>query len=257
MKQYPSIFFAVAASFVAFTALAADIKVNGKTIPDEEVRIALAERMASGVPESDALRNALREQLIARELFAQEARKAKLDKSTDTVARQRMAREEVLARQYQAQYLAQHAPTDAQVRAAYDGIKQRAGDREFHVRQIFVATEEEAKAALARLTAGEKFDALVKALSKDESSREKGGDLGWLSPLQLQPQVIGAIKGLQAGQVSAPVKGQNGWHVIRLDEARPFALPAFEQLAPQIHRDLTRRALEQHLAELRKAASIQ
>ena len=238
------------------SSFAADIKINGKTIPDDELSLLLAERQAAGVAPSPALTNAAREQLISRELFAQEARNAKLDKSADTATRMRMAREEVLARQYQAYYIAQHPPGDAEMRAAYDAIKQKAGTTEYRVRQIFVASEDEAKSVLGRLGAGEKFEALAAALSRDDASRARGGELGWLNALQLQPAMIGVVTGLKAGQVSPPVKGQNGWHLIRLDETRPFVLPPFDQLAPQIRRDLSRRALEMHLADLRKKASV-
>ncbi len=236
---------------------AGKIQVNDETIPADEINLLLAERQASGAADKPALEKAVREQLIARELFAQQARKAKLDKTKAFATKLRMAKEEMLAREYQQQYVAQHPPAEADLRSAYAGIRQRAGDTAYHVRQIFVPTEDEAKAVIGRLEKGESFDTLATTLSKDDGSRARGGDLGWLTPLQLQPGVIPVVTALKKGEFThAPVKGQNGWHVIRVDNTRPFAPPTYEQLLPQLQQELSRRMLQAHLLALRKRATV-
>ena len=233
------------------------IVVNDTLIPAEELELLLAERRAGGATITPELKNALREQLISRELFVQEARKARLDKSQEFVTKARMAREELLARLYQTQYIARYQPSEAEMKATYAAIKQRAGNTEYHLRQIFVPTEDEAKTAVTKLAAGDKFDVLATGLSKDGGTREKGGDLGWLTPLQLQPYVISAVTALKKGEFTrSPLKGRDGWHVILVEDTRAYSLPSYEQMAPQLKRDLSRRAIEAHLAELRKSAAV-
>lgn len=220
-----------------------------------ELDLLLAERKAAGQPDTPELRNALREVMINRDLLVSAARKANLDKSPAMQTRLRMAEKEILARQYEAAYAAQHAPTEAQLKTAYETVKQRAGNVEYHVRQIFVAKEDEAKALVARLGKGEPFADLARSQSQDTSTRANGGDLGWLTPLTLQSFVAGTVSRLKKGEyTTTPVKGANGWHVILVEDTRPFTLASFDKVEAELRRNLTRQILVAHLIELRKQA---
>lgn len=235
----------------------AAVKVNGVAIPDAEARILLEDRRAAGATDSPALLNAVRNQLVGRELFAQQARKLGLDKDPVVLARIRMSAEEMLARAYQQDYIAKNSPTEEQVRKEYDGTRQRAGDKEFHLRQLVLATEDEAKAVIARLRGGESLQSMA-ALSRDEGSRNRGGDLGWVAVGTLLPQFAEAAQKLAKGQHTAqPIKSAAGWHVLLLEEQRPFAMPPYDtKIQTQIRQALARQALAAHLAELTKAAKI-
>lgn len=232
--------------------------VNGVAIPQVEARIILEERRASGATDSPALQNAVRNQLIGRELFAQQARKLGLDRDPAVQARIRMGNEEILARAYQQDYIARNPPTEEQLRKEYDSTKQRSGDKEFHLRQIVLATEDEAKGVIARLRSGESLQSLA-TQSRDESSRNRGGDLGWISPGNLLPQFAEAVQKLNKGQYTAqPVRSPAGWHVLLLEEQRPFTMPPYDaRMQAQIRQGLSRQALAAHLAELTKAAKIE
>lgn len=232
--------------------------VNGVAIPQVEARIILEERRASGATDSPALQNAVRNQLIGRELFAQQARKLGLDRDPAVQARIRMGNEENLARAYQQDYIARNPPTEEQLRKEYESTKLRSGDKEFHLRQVVLATEDEAKGVIARLRSGESLQSLA-TQSRDESSRNRGGDLGWISPGNLLPQFAEAVQKLNKGQYTAqPVKSAAGWHVILLEEQRPFTMPPYDaRMQAQIRQALSRQALAAHLAELTKAAKIE
>lgn len=215
----------------------------------------LAQRKAAGVPDTPELHAALRELLAGRDLLVAAARKAKLDKSPAVQTRIRMAEKDVLAHQYETFYAARHPPTEAQLKAAYETVKQRAGDTEYHVRQIFVAREEDAQAIVARLDKGEAFADLARSQSQDAATRGNGGDLGWLTPLSLQPFVVDTVSRLKKGEyTTAPVKSANGWHVILMEDTRPFKLADYDKLLPELRRNLTRQILAAHLNELRKQA---
>ena len=234
------------------------LSVNGVAIPEIEARIAIADRRAAGVADSPALQNAVRNQLVARELFAQQARSQGLDKDKMLSARLRMAREELLARAYEQDYLAKHPPTDDQVRKEYDSIKSRSGNKEFHLRQVVLETEDEAKGVITRLRGGESLQSLA-TLSRDEGSRARGGDLGWLTQGNLQPQFAEVVLKLGKGQYTQqPVKGPAGWHVILVEEQRPFAMPPYdEKIQARLRQELARQALAARLAEMMKTAKVE
>lgn len=232
--------------------------VNGVAIPQIEARVLAGDRRAAGATDGPELRTAVRNQLVGRELFAQQARRLGLDKDPAVQARLRMAGEEVVARAYQQDYLAKNQPTEEQVRKEYDTVKQRSGDREFHLRQIVLASEDEAKGVVARLRGGETLASLA-GQSRDEASRNRGGDLGWIAAGNLLPQFAEAVQKLAKGQYTAqPVKSPAGWHVLLLEDQRPFAMPPYDaRMQAQIRQSLARQALSAHLAELTKAAKIE
>lgn len=232
--------------------------VNGVAIPQIEARVLAGDRRAAGATDGPELRTAVRNQLVGRELFAQQARRLGLDKDPAVQARLRMAGEEVVARAYQQDYLAKNQPTEEQVRKEYDTVKQRSGDREFHLRQIVLASEDEAKGVVARLRGGETLASLA-GQSRDEASRNRGGDLGWIAAGNLLPQFAEAVQKLAKGQYTAqPVKSPAGWHVLLLEDQRPFAMPPYDaRMQAQIRQSLARQALSAHMAELTKAAKIE
>lgn len=233
------------------------LHVNGVAIPEIDAKIAISDRQNAGQQNTPALQNLVRNQLIARELFAQQARKAGLDKNAVLLARQRMAHEELLARAYQEEFLSRNKPDDAAVRKEYEALKARGGDKEYRIRHILTASEEDAKVLLVRLKTGERF-AEVAAQSTEEASRGNGGDIGWQTPLSLQPQFVDVVTALAKGQFTQqPVKGPGGWHLIQVDDIRPFTMPAFDdKVQGQLRAALTRRVLDAHLAELAKTAKV-
>jgi len=75
---------------------------------------------------------------------------------------------------------------------------------QLNLRYILVATEEDAKAALTRVENGEDFTAVAKEVSTDATTRERGGDLGWVPTLGL-PADIASLTSMSPGQTSQPI----------------------------------------------------
>ena len=231
---------------------------------DKEVKQVLSELPATDSVAGALRERSVREQIITRKLFAQEGRKAKLDKTDSFSIRERMTSEQLLAQDYQKYYIEQHPPSEADVRALYEELKGRAGQTAYHVRQIFVTSESEANLVIASLGINKdediatKFAALAKAFSKDEATRNQGGDLGWLTPLQLQPQVVDTVTALKKGEFTrTPLKGSDGWHVILVEDLQPYTLDAFEKLKPQLQNQAARQKLLTHLSRLREQTQMQ
>jgi parvulin-like peptidyl-prolyl isomerase len=85
-------------------------------------------------------------------------------------------------------------------------------------RHILVADEDAAKKVVERVKGGESFDTVAAEVSTDGSNKDKGGDLGWFGKGMMVSEFETAAYALKVGEISAPVKTQFGWHVIRLDD---------------------------------------
>ena len=96
--------------------------------------------------------------------------------------------------------------------------------RQILLRPGELLSEDEARLRLEqlreRVLAGEPFEALARAHSEDAASAARGGDMGWLAPAELPPQVAEAIRGLAPGEVSRPFRTPAGWHLVQLVERR-------------------------------------
>jgi peptidyl-prolyl cis-trans isomerase C len=90
-----------------------------------------------------------------------------------------------------------------------------------HLRHLVVKTEDEAKSALARINGPETFDAVVKSVSLDTSTKDQGGDLGTVSRSQLDAAFGTAAFEAAKGATFGPVQTKNGWHVGLVEEITP------------------------------------
>lgn len=103
-----------------------------------------------------------------------------------------------------------------------------------------------------RISAGEDFAALAKAESQDVGSAADGGDLGFSGEGENLPEFEEALNGLQVGQVSAPVRTEYGWHLIKLLDLKTPNAPAFDALKPEIERELKAQQVEQLFVDASK-----
>lgn len=241
--------FAQAALLAASFALTAPLAfaqniavVNGKGVPKARVDAMLEQILKSpqqpGTPpmaRTPELEQKVKDEIVLREIYIQEAERLGLQRSADYKAQMDLARQSILIRALFADAESRLGATDAEARAEYERIKSANGDKEYRARHILVEKEEEAKALIAQLKAGGKFEDLAKKNSKDPGSAENGGDLEWASPGNYVPEFSAAMTKLQKGQVTqAPVKSQFGFHVIKLEDVRAVEFPAFEEVKEQI-----------------------
>ncbi len=144
----------------------------------------------------------------------------------------------------------------ADIQAEYDKFKAQAGDKEYHARHILVEKEDDAKAIIAKLKAGGKFEELAKQ-SKDPGSAANGGDLDWAAPSAYVKPFSDAMIALQKGQVTeTPVKSQFGYHVIKLEDVRAAKVPTLEEVKGQIAETLQQQKLQVFQQDLRKKATV-
>jgi peptidyl-prolyl cis-trans isomerase C len=232
--------------------------VNGKAIPTSRVEDAVKQLVAAGQgQDSPQLRMAIKQEMIAREVLMQEAIKQGYDKKPEVKAALDNARQAIVVNQLARDYITKNPVTDAEVKAEYDRFKAQTGDKEYHVRHILLDNEADAKAVIAKIKGGAKFEELAKQ-SKDTGTANNGGDLDWAAPSSFPPEFAAGFTGLQKGAVSQnPVKTANGFHVIKLDDVRAAKLPSLDEVKPQIQDALAQKKLADYREQMVKKAKVQ
>ncbi len=232
--------------------------VNGKPVPSSRVEALKQQVERSGRPVTPEILAQIKEELIAREIFMQEARKRGLETSEDYKAQIELARQSLLIRELFASFQKKNPVTDAEIKAEYDKFVAANGGKEYRARHILVEKEDEAKSLIADIKKGAKFEDLAKKASKDPGSGANGGDLDWANAASYVPEFSNAMIKLEKGQMTdAPVKSQFGFHIIRVDDVREAQLPKLEEVKPQITQQLTQSKLAKYQDDLRAKAKVQ
>jgi len=231
--------------------------VNGKPVPSSRADVMIKQMAAQGQKDTPQLRTMVKEELINREILIQEADKLGLGALPDVKNQVEIARQAIVIRALVADFVKKHPISDAEIKAEYDKFKAQAGDKEYHARHILVEKEDDAKAIIAKLKAGAKFEDLAKQ-SKDPGSAANGGDLDWATPASFVKPFSDAMVALKKGEFSqTPVKTQYGYHVLKLEDTRPAKIPTLEEVKPKIEESLQQKKLQEYQQALRSKAKIQ
>ena len=238
------------------TALAQNIAtVNGKTVPKARLDTLLAQAAKAGQPVTPEQQQQAKDQVVLREIFAQEAEKRGIPQSADFRAQMELARQSIMIRELFADYSKKHPVSDDAAKIEYDKFKAQSSGTEYRARHILVEKEDEAKALIVKLKAGAKFEDLAKESSKDTGSGANGGDLDFAKPESYVPEFGAAMAKLKKGEMTdVAVKTQFGYHIIRLDDTREANFPAFDDVKGQIKQRLEQLQMQTFQDELRKKA---
>ncbi|MBL8573224.1 MAG: peptidylprolyl isomerase [Hyphomicrobiaceae bacterium] len=232
-------------------------KVDGVEITDADAQAA-AEDLGAALPQhlQGPQREAyLVEYLIDAKLVARHAEKEKFGEGPDFARKLEFQRQKIMMEALLTK-VAKDATSDEALRKVYEeALKAQKPEEEAHARHILVPTEDEAKAVVKRLEGGEDFVKVATEVSKDPGS--PGGDLGWFTREKMVPEFSEAAFKLEKGKLSAPIKSQFGWHVIRLEDKRQKPFPGFDQVKDQVERYVQQKAQAELIMKLREGAKIE
>jgi peptidyl-prolyl cis-trans isomerase C len=232
--------------------------VNGKAVPKTRLE-ALSQQIArSGRQVTPEMEVQIKDEVIAREIFIQEAQKLGYETTEDFKTQMELARQTLLIRELFASYQKANPVTDVEIKAEYDKFAASNSGKEYKARHILVEKEDQAKAIIAQLKKGGKFEEIAKKSSKDPGSGAKGGDLDWAGAGNYVPEFSAAMTQLAKGKTTeTPVKTQFGYHIIRLDDVRDAQLPKFDDVKPQISQQLQQQKMAKYQEELRAKAKVE
>jgi peptidyl-prolyl cis-trans isomerase C len=213
--------------------------------------------------------------LIRFEVMAKEAQKRGYDKDPEVirVMKQQMI-SKFLQKDFESKLKVEDVP-DADVEKYYNGHPDEFNQKDqVRVSQILVKDKAKADKVLAEVKASPKLPAgtdqqkpfrdLVTKYSEDEDSKARGGDLLFLDKDSIQvpkPVVEAAFALKEVGDVSAPIKTEKGFHILKLTQKRPgFSRPIAEvkrQIQQRLFRDIRTKALDDFYAEMKKKTKVE
>jgi peptidyl-prolyl cis-trans isomerase C len=210
-----------------------------------------------GDPNSPEARNALTNELVNQALLMQEAEKQKLDSDPQFTLQMEMIRRNMLASAAIRKLIMENAPSEEAIQQEYEQIiAAQEGKKEYKARHILVDSQEQASSIIENLNEGGDFAALAAEYSSD-STKAKGGELGWVGSDVVPPDFTAALAGLEKGKYTEqPVQTSYGWHVIMLEDSRDVTPPALEEMRPQLTQQVQGRMLNDYLAKLRQEAEV-
>ena len=237
------------------------LTVNGTKITSAQVDQWVSVSVSEGVKDTPELRQSILNDLVLREAVTQDVKKTGLLSKGNNAFKIKMAEQNAMMDIWFAQYFADHPVTNDDVRAVYDKQAELSKDpknsKEYLVAQIVVANEAEGTELIKQINGGTSFVELAKTKSLDQNSAQQGGVVGWVLPTQLAPPVNDIVPNLAKGKVTQnPVKTANGWHVIKVDDIRPFVMPTFDQAKNTIAQSLIQQKRQETVNALMQSTKI-
>jgi parvulin-like peptidyl-prolyl isomerase len=210
--------------------------------------------------------------LLIQRLVLQQALEKKWDQEPEVVVKLVRAREAALTESYleSVSKVPADFPKDSDLEAAYDLAKPSLlVPKSYRLAQVFIAVPKEADKVTAD-KAKAKFDAVAKKLkeknsdfgaiaaaeSDEAASKSRGGEIGWVAESQIQPEIRERLPKLAVGAISDPVKLDDGWHILKVLDAKEAHTPALDQvrdqLVVQLRAERARLNRQEYLAQLLK-----
>lgn len=188
---------------------------------------------------------------IARERLVLERAYDKNIDHTDAVKEQvENLKKQVVIQEYLKSMMDDLIP-EKDIKKQYETLKEKfVGKEEVKASHILVESEDEAKAIAKQLKDGADFAELAKEKSIDKASGAKGGDLGYFTKERMVPTFADAAFKADEGEVTAPVKSDFGWHIIKVEDKRPVEAPKYEEVRERIQQTMANDAIERYLNTL-------
>lgn len=234
--------------------------VNGEPLSDALLDVNVAANVTEGRADTPQLREVIKNELVGREVLAQEAQKLKLDQTGQAQAQMAQLQQNFLANLLLNHHNTTNPVSDAAIKGEYDAFLTNVqGAKQYQLSLIVVPTEARAKEIIAEVVKT-KDKGLFAKLAADESidaSRADQGKLDWLLPEQMLPAVGNVVANLSEDRVSAvPIQTRAGWNVIRVDGVRDFTPPPMAEIESQLRQAATQKQLSAYIQKLQSDAKI-
>lgn len=267
--------FASAIMFSSLVAAETDViaRVGDTEVKMEEIRAALAilsPREAETISRDPALLNQLVRTLLTQRILLKEAMSKQWDQKPEVAAQLARVREAAITESYLQSVSTppESFPSESDLQKTYDANKAALlVPKQFRLAQIFITAPKDADKAVAD-KASEKLEAVRKSLRKpdadfaviartdsdEKDSSSRGGEIGWLTEAQIQPEIRAQLGSLAKGAVTEPIRLNDGWHIIKCLDIKESYTPSLDdvraQLTQRLRAEQTKASSQAYLARL-------
>jgi parvulin-like peptidyl-prolyl isomerase len=237
-----------------------DLEINAAEI--RETLAGLDDTQQAAVANDPAALGQYVRALIVQRLVLRQALDRKWDQDPAVISRLVRARESVLTESFLQEQSAPEAgyPSDKELTGAYEANKSKLLiPRGYQLAQIFIAGDQAKLDATVKQLKAPKADfaAIARAQSEEPASAANGGEIGWLTEDQIQPEIRAKLPALKLGLVSDPIRLNDGWHILKVLDTREARTPTLSEIRDRLTAELkaerARLKREQYLAALLKA----
>jgi parvulin-like peptidyl-prolyl isomerase len=260
------LFLTIFVSNISFAGDRVVAKFNGQDVLKSEVVARVKEASGGKLPEGksdlDDYSPEVRQQIIGgfmqEKLLSKAADDAKIDSDPAYKAQLQNFVNELRIRTYLEKYAKQRI-TPVMIRDAYNGyVKELKSHDELKVSHVLLKTEAEANKLAAEINANKiTFEEAAKKHSIDQMSKDKGGDIGFISVGQTVPEFEKIAYSTKKGAVSAPVKTNHGWHIIKVLDSRKRKIPSFSEIEKSMAQQIKMGLMQRHVGELMQQANVE
>lgn len=235
-------------------------KVNGRSLTDKDLNGALGGLNEGQRKNLLADANARRQVLlnvIDQELLAQEAEKQKMDQDQDYKDAIALFRKQYLSNRLLNKNLTSKL-SDASARKFYESHKPQFSTDLVRVQHILLTDEASARAMIKKAgEPGADFQELAEKNSKDPSSKNNRGDLGFIPRDRMVPEFTEAAFTAEVGKVVGPVKTAFGYHVIKVTERKLGKTLNYDEVELRVKNALQQELLQAYVSTLKKGAKVE
>ena len=213
--------------------------------------------------------NKLVRSILVQRIVLQEALEKKWDEDPSVAPLLKSTREAALADSYLKSICKppESYPSESELKAAYEATRVALTvPRSYRLAQIYVADPDgsdksSSAKAKTRLESIRKrlqvksadFGEMAREVSEDKESASRNGEIGWLNEQQIQPEILAQLPKLSMNIISEPVRLKDGWHILKVLDAREPFTPIFDQvrvqLAQRLRAEKTRADIQAYVAE--------
>ena len=229
-------------------------KIGDLEISAQEIKSAFGDGTGSTAATDPAMANQWVRSLLVQKFLLKEALSKKWEQRPEVKLQLERIRETSITESYLQSLCApdKSYPSEAEVKQAYEANRESLRvPRQFRLGQIFIANSPEAdKAQSANAVAkldlvkqklsakAADFAEIAKEHSEEVQSASRGGEIGWLTEAQIQPEIRSMLPKLELNVISEPVKLDDGWHIIRVMDTKEANTPTLDQIRPQLVQQL-------------------
>jgi peptidyl-prolyl cis-trans isomerase C len=231
------------------------VRINGRTLKKSELT-ALKQELSLQNKVGKITNQEAMEALIRMDILAQEALDIGLHKEPEYAARRLVREKQLLADLSLAHYLSAHPLTEQDIEMEYSKRYTGENRRQYKLRRILVNSEADAKKLIASLQMGAGFIDLAK-LSSIAPDAKQGGDLSWLSLVDMELPMAQAVMNLNDGTFTQlPVNTVAGWQIFFRESSRIQDPPSYDTVRQIIYDDLAKDRADNHIKMLMEKSEV-